>query len=293
MSTHTAAMSDTRSAPVNSSGFFRRLIGCVLFVLVIAGSFALFQRYQENLSRDQMTILTILAVGMATGAAIRSSFYKWSGWVLFFVALMLLPVGMLALGFFTNWQIGLGPIEPWLNGDVDVEQLLHLGGGMIVSAITLAAWRKPKPKVQQEAPVSHHDVDRRESERTPSSVQPVKHVRFLRGNPSKPAKIAQGLSWLPKIKGFPKFHWGKKKAVNDKLVVSVDRKRTRLGFQRMFKRKPNVNLALVENHRCPYCLEDVKLSDPRGIKKCEVCGAVHHADCWDVTGECQVPHLNT
>jgi hypothetical protein len=40
-------------------------------------------------------------------------------------------------------------------------------------------------------------------------------------------------------------------------------------------------------------LEDVKLSDPRGVKRCEVCGAVHHADCWDVTGECQVPHLNT
>lgn len=293
MSTQTAAMSDTRSAPVNSSGFFRRLIGCLLFVLVISGFFAFFQRYQENLTRSQMTILTILAVGLATGAAVRSSFYKWSGWILFFVTLVILPVSMLALGYFTNWQIGLGPIEPWLNGKVDIEQILHLVSGMIVSVITLAAWRKPKAKLQPEAPVSHQEFGRRELERTPSSARPVKHVRFLHGNSSKPAKIGQRASWFPKFKGFPKFHWAKSKAVDEKLIVSVDRKRTSLGFQRMFKRKPNVNLALVENHRCPYCLEEVKLSDPRGIKKCEVCSAVHHADCWDVTGECQVPHLNT
>jgi ribosomal protein L37AE/L43A len=262
-------------------------------VLVIAGFFAFFQRYQENLTHDQMTILTILTVGLATGAAIRSSFYKWSGWTLFLVLLLILPVGMLALGFFTNWQIGLGPLEPWLNGKVDIEQILHLGGGLIVSVITLAAWRKPRTKVQPEAPVSYQELDRREAERTPSSVRPVKHVRFLRGNSSKPAKIGRGTSWFPKFNGFPKFHWGKSKTVDKKLVVSVDRKPARLGFKGMFKRKPNVNLALVENHRCPYCLEEVKLSDPRGVKRCEVCGAVHHADCWDVTGECQVPHLNT
>ncbi|MEY2817217.1 MAG: Prokaryotic finger family 1 [Chloroflexota bacterium] len=293
MSTQTASMSDTRSTPVNSSGFFRRLIGCLLFVLVIAGFFAFFQRYQENLTHDQMTILTILTVGLATGAAIRSSFYKWSGWILFLVLLVILPVGMLVLGIFTNWQIGLGPLEPWLNGEVDIEQILHLCGGFIVSAITLAAWRKPKAKVQPEAPISHQEFSRRELERTPSPARPVKHVRFLHGNSSKPTKIERGISWFQKFSGFPKFHLGKRKAVDKKLVVSVDRKPARLGLKGMFKRKPYVNLALVENHRCPYCLEDVKLSDPRGVKRCEVCGAVHHADCWDVTGECQVPHLNT
>lgn len=45
--------------------------------------------------------------------------------------------------------------------------------------------------------------------------------------------------------------------------------------------------------RCPYCSDIVKRNDPRGIKVCEVCGAPHHADCWAITGKCQVPHLNT
>jgi len=49
----------------------------------------------------------------------------------------------------------------------------------------------------------------------------------------------------------------------------------------------------VIEERCPYCLDVVKKNDPRGIKKCEVCGTPHHADCWAITGKCQVPHLNT
>jgi ribosomal protein L37AE/L43A len=59
------------------------------------------------------------------------------------------------------------------------------------------------------------------------------------------------------------------------------------------KRKAAVQLAAVEEHRCPYCLEPVQAHDPRGIVKCKVCHSLHHADCWAVTGTCQVPHLNS
>jgi hypothetical protein len=43
-------------------------------------------------------------------------------------------------------------------------------------------------------------------------------------------------------------------------------------------------------HRCPFCLETVEKNDPRGVKICKICHTHHHADCWDVTGACQVPH---
>lgn len=48
----------------------------------------------------------------------------------------------------------------------------------------------------------------------------------------------------------------------------------------------------VVEERCPYCLDVVKRNDPRGVKVCEVCRTPHHADCWAITGKCQVPHLN-
>lgn len=51
-------------------------------------------------------------------------------------------------------------------------------------------------------------------------------------------------------------------------------------------------VSVVED-RCPYCLDIVKRNDPRGVRVCDVCGTPHHADCWSITGKCQVPHLNT
>ena len=57
-------------------------------------------------------------------------------------------------------------------------------------------------------------------------------------------------------------------------------------------RKARVQLALVEEHRCPYCLETVTRNDARGVVECNLCHTFHHKDCWDITGTCQVPHLN-
>ncbi|MBI5649988.1 MAG: hypothetical protein HZC40_05990 [Chloroflexi bacterium] len=50
-------------------------------------------------------------------------------------------------------------------------------------------------------------------------------------------------------------------------------------------------VGIVED-RCPYCLDVIKRKDPRGVKMCDVCHTPHHADCWSITGKCQVPHLN-
>ena len=53
-----------------------------------------------------------------------------------------------------------------------------------------------------------------------------------------------------------------------------------------------VRLVGEEEHRCPYCLELVKKKDPRGITVCPICHTQHHADCWAMTGVCQVPHYH-
>ena len=69
-----------------------------------------------------------------------------------------------------------------------------------------------------------------------------------------------------------------------------DRPKPRLASSR---HRPAVQLAVHEEHRCPYCLEPVKRNDARGVVECQVCHTLHHKDCWDITGNCQVPHLNT
>ena len=51
-----------------------------------------------------------------------------------------------------------------------------------------------------------------------------------------------------------------------------------------------VQLSKEVENRCPFCLELVEENDPRGVVICPVCHTQHHADCWAVTGTCQVPH---
>jgi ribosomal protein L37AE/L43A len=54
--------------------------------------------------------------------------------------------------------------------------------------------------------------------------------------------------------------------------------------------RSDIRLTGAEEHRCPYCLTPVIDGDPRGVVICPVCHTPHHADCWAVTGACQVPH---
>ncbi len=58
-------------------------------------------------------------------------------------------------------------------------------------------------------------------------------------------------------------------------------------------RGSGITLSAQERHVCPYCLEPVTKRDPRGVKICKVCKTWHHADCWEITGVCQVPHAFT
>jgi hypothetical protein len=55
--------------------------------------------------------------------------------------------------------------------------------------------------------------------------------------------------------------------------------------------KPRLLLSDQEEHRCPYCLELIDRDDQRGVVECEICHTLHHADCWAITGACQVPHF--
>ena len=111
MSIRTATMSNSYSSTTRRPGFFRKLVVSLLFVVGIASFMALFETYQKNLSLFWMTVLAVLSIGLASGAVSRIAFYQWSGFTRFFVTLLVLPFGLFVLGVFTNWQMGIGPLE--------------------------------------------------------------------------------------------------------------------------------------------------------------------------------------
>lgn len=290
MSLHTTMLSSSQSSS-RHPGFLRKLAGCVLFVSGIAGFMALINVYQVNLSPFLMMVFAVLAVGLAAGAVPRASFYEWSVLIRFLVALITLPLGLYTLGFFTNWQMGIGPLEPWLDGVVDPYQLAQLCGAFLVAVIALEAWRKPVAKSGNTE--SQHPRGRRQPDIPPvmgSAGIPRSLNTLISESVKSPPKTGSFLKFMK----IPKLHRRMESGSgNGRLVLPQTPRNTYSGLRRLFKRKPSVHVSLYEVHRCPFCLEEVRHHDPRGVKKCEVCNTLHHADCWEITGACQVPHLNT
>ena len=76
-------------------------------------------------------------------------------------------------------------------------------------------------------------------------------------------------------------------------VVAPSPSKTRQPTKKAKKNaKPEIKFVGKEEHICPYCLDPVLDHDPRGVKICPICKTRHHADCWGITGACQIPHSN-
>jgi ribosomal protein L37AE/L43A len=196
------------------------------------------------------------------------------------------------MGFFSGGKYGLSPRGLYA---LRLAELIQLVIGLLVTLLAANAWRKPALPAQEPAspppspPVVHADPPARRS-RAPRAGKP----RLAES--SAGVRVAE--SRRPAGRRRPKTAAGsrsrsrtaspKAARVEKSPVVRPARSRTRRR-----ERRRGVQFASTEEHRCPYCLEIVQLHDPRGIVECKVCHTLHHADCWAITGTCQVPHLNS
>jgi len=213
------------------------------------------------------------------------------------VAASLSIVGLVLLGFLTGARSGVGPLYlrfqdvnwleraglnlrvPVLPGDspTDLMDVAHMVIAVNLSWIALRAWNgRTRPEesrnesggwARSAAPVS---TPRRMPIAAPVSAPVVRPTTVSRSRPLVRRKkigrvvVARAIPIRPKSMG--------------------NRRRS------VFRKRLAVQLAAYEEHRCPYCLQDIKRDDIR--VECPVCHTLHHKDCWDITGTCQVPHLN-
>ena len=207
-----------------------------------------------------------------------------------FTILLDLPLGLFLLGALTNWQMGIGPLNFWVKGIIHQNELIQLGGAFFVALICLEAWWKPHTKIESQPNVR---VLARHREQTPAAAS----IQLAQPRSSQ-IHTPESLIFPPKESSRPKLLKTNKthrstNPVFDKLVLTPKEQPTRSKRKRLNNRKPMLKISAVKEHRCPYCLDEVKPKDPRGTKECEVCHSLHHADCWAITGMCQVPHLNS
>jgi hypothetical protein len=224
---------------------------------------------------------------------------------------------LILVGSLTDWVIGIGPIalEPKaaeelsgikFNADlpaqlrsvnidprelIDLQKMdwadpLHLIGSLFITLMSLYAWRYNFQAASQ-------SVDVEPLQDASFNPQPRPSIRANSNGRSR-TQLPGGL--FARLR--PNSHSGPGSRPQNRIRPMVFRQPKAANDQRSRSkrrrsRSKSIQFAVAEDHRCPYCLDTVTRNDPRGVKECEVCHTLHHADCWAITGVCQVPHLNT
>jgi len=265
------------------SGLPGKLLLLILFVAGITLWMAVLFEVEKDFPHEMLLAFSAIVVGLGSGLGARLAFGDRTGGLQVAGALAMHVAGLLALGFLTNWKLGIGPVEFWRDR-IDTLEATQVGAGALASLLALSAWRRPVR--MRAASTGTRAIRPASAERvaaTPRSSSPAfVSAPASRARPAtrRGSVVSRGLGSILGSK-----RRGGKLSIRRPARTSVSRRRG------PFRRRPEVQLSVYEEHKCPYCLEDVKRNDPRGTKECPICHTLHHADCWAVTGMCQVPHL--
>jgi hypothetical protein len=233
------------------------------FLLMGAGAYGMsLVAHRENIfSPLFLTIFSAVCMALlaALGARLLFRHRHWS--IRLIAALFALVTGLVTLSILTAGQYGLTLV--WGFSTFDAIGLAQLTAGTAVILLTLEAWSQPRIMLDED-PYPYTPEPGSVSVAAPA---PRRGARLLapRGNSRRVKKESAGLK-----------------------VIDARRQPRKA---RLHGTQAQVQIETVaEEHRCPFCLEVVRPGTPS--VECDICHAVHHKDCWDVTGTCQVPHLN-
>ena len=278
----------------------RNVILLLLVVLAVSVGLVVLQKRGNPAPLLLFNFLADASIGLVMGIGSRAVFRRRPWPIKALVSAALSIVGLVFLGGITENQSGIGPLRvdfvsvDWLapvgmtlrlptiprQTETDPIDAAHLLIAMDVSWLALRAWARSsggrgsmRPRMSSSAamvvanPVSAPVVRSSNASAAPA-VRATAHVR------SRPMVRPRRFGPVIAVAG------GRRGG------AAVGRRRN------LLRRRATVQIAAYEEHRCPYCLQDIKREDVRGSVECPICHTLHHKDCWDITGTCQVPHLN-
>ncbi len=256
------AMPMDASLPPSPASIARRLILRLALNAAAAALgallFALVRLANVSIQPWALSLATAAGQGLLSGLYARVSLRDHSLALRFLVGLASTALALIVLGWMT-W--GLGGITPGRSpaNSPDWLGLIQLGLGALAVALAQESWRQGRGREPARDVPSASGVTAPPPARRAATVPPDARDRAPNRPRRGPALFATiGAAW--------RRLWGS------------DRVKVRLGH--------------VAENRCPYCLDPISRRDPRGIVVCPICHTPHHADCWAVTGMCQVPHHN-
>jgi hypothetical protein len=239
-----------------------------------------------------LSLAATAGLGLLSGFVVRWTLPSRASLRRMLASLAALTVGLLTLGLMTRGQAGVGPLSPpfvtinWLG-------LGHIALAAFAAWLALQAWQ-PKHtglsladrwRARWEASALHREIARgrewlararawMDSLQPPTSASAPASRARVRVHAARPRRLG----------------WNVLDRVREILNRRDEAARHRRVRPRPARYASPVRFIGLEEHRCPYCLELVEPNDPRGVEVCAICHTRHHADCWAVTGVCQVPH---
>jgi len=312
------SMMDSQPTTQASDSLFRKLVLLSLLTSAAVLWIVVWFRQGSNFPLLLSTFFADASLGLIAGFGARIFLRNRDGFVRYFVAILMVVLGMYLVGALTRWVLGVGPIrfeekfaeelsEVKLDRDFfnrigslrigsrvlfDFSRLnwadaAHLAVSLVMTVLSLQAWRRPALTPTLE-PVEVSPVPAT----TPRATRSRRGRRVSTSRGGRVQRSARSSAHL-RSSPQPRAHSNNGSRPAIRTGAQAVKEPARPKKKRLFQRKPKIQFALVEEHRCPYCLDPVSRNDPRGVKECEVCHTLHHADCWAITGVCQVPHLNT
>ncbi|MDD5467023.1 MAG: hypothetical protein PHS96_04390 [Anaerolineales bacterium] len=292
-----------------------------LTVLAAAGAVPLVFLSNRLIPPLALKLITVAALGLVSGFAARSLLVHSSAWWQRGAALLALAGGLLLLSPLTNGYAGIA-LGAQASGLAVWDVPLQGGVALLAAWLSLHAWKPvkatrkaPALKVSKRSQAPSHPPRRQPAPRKPK-IRPAPRPAQSKSKTSPALPLfVQSRYWRQqwsKLDGSvnrlkPKVNlaltkparWANDLIQSTRLRIRSRQRRSTEGppFSNpgasaypLRRSRRHVRLKAVEEHRCPFCLEAVKKNDPRGVKICPICNTYHHADCWAVTGTCQVPH---
>lgn len=258
----------------------------IVLLLVAASSLWLYILFREKHLSYPTPVQEIAAgfvIAIVAGLGTQLMLSQRDGSMRFVVAMTGDVAGVYLLGFVSNGKYGISKFG-WIPKTMDYDGLNLIGIGFIIVLFISLLFRRTRVIV------------------VPESIQTILPENESESISITPLETSSSISFStpdrPRISWSRMFTPGttprtRSNGRNGGLIQPAKTPPAIAPKRRRRNKKARVQLALVGEHRCPYCLDTVIRSDPRGIKECSVCHTLHHKDCWDITGSCQVPHLNT
>jgi len=291
-----------------------KIILVILTTVVLSGIIPFLFLVNQTILPWALKWTAIAMVGIVAGLSSRSLLKDSSITLKFLASVIAVFQSLWILGYLSQGYIGIElPRNP--NAGIDWVGLGQLGFGSSVSFIVLKAWQitlhpvkkrhnpiKKQPRLQKtkvsktkrNPPVkinkttrkrimkSHRIVDKRRVSQPPLFLYLPSQFKRLKEKTYSLWVNSQS-TWMRSEEKF-NSRYRKTKLQLTNLPVKIPSMKTE-------KQKKEIQIVGEEEHRCPYCLELVDQNDSHGVVECPICHTLHHADCWAVTGTCQVPHL--